>query len=138
MSKEESTRKISLPKIVKLDRAFKLAEQWVNGMTKCNEDELNEVELEGRPARLGLGATAPRLPKAGASNDPVERKLLTKLDVGKRKAAKRTEESIPSTRDGYDDKDDSEEDLDSRTNAFAKKRAVVPFTSSLPAKKKKK
>uniref|UniRef100_A0A5B7BQJ1 Uncharacterized protein n=1 Tax=Davidia involucrata TaxID=16924 RepID=A0A5B7BQJ1_DAVIN len=137
MSKGESPKKTSLPKLVKLDKAFKLAQQWVNNMSKFNEDESTEVELEGRPPRLGLGATVPRQSKVGSSNDPVERKLHAKLDIGKRKAAKSTEESTPSARDVCDDKDDSEEDLDSRTNAFAKKR-VVPLTSSLQAKKKKK
>ncbi|GFZ21028.1 hypothetical protein Acr_29g0001900 [Actinidia rufa] len=112
-------------------------------MTKSTEEEPAVVELEGRPARLGLGATVPRQPKVGPLNDPVERKLYAKLDVGKRKAAKNKEESSPSARERHDvkdDEDDENEDEDkneSRTNLFVKKR-VVPLTSSLQAKKKKK
>ncbi|XP_059651401.1 uncharacterized protein LOC132299004 [Cornus florida] len=136
MSKENSTQKAALPKLVKLDKAFKLAEQWVNNMTKST-DESAEVELEGRPARLGLGSTVPRQSKIGHSNDPVERKLLAKLNIGRINASKKTLESTPSARDGCGDSDDDEDDLDSRTNAFAKKRPV-PLTSSLQVKKKKK
>ncbi|PSS11707.1 Endochitinase [Actinidia chinensis var. chinensis] len=140
MSTEESAKKASRPQLVTLDKALKLAEQWVNNMTKSTEEEPAVVELEGRPARLGLGATVPRQPKVGPLNDPVERKLYAKLDVGKRKAAKNKEESSPSARERHDVKEDEDEDEDeneSRTNLFVKKR-VVPLTSSLQAKKKKK
>ena len=143
------------------------AEQWVNNMTKSTEEEPAVVELEGRPARsvyvfmalfvqiravcliityisyrLGLGATVPRQSKVGPLNDPVERKLYAKLDVGKRKAAKNKEESSPSARERHDvkhdeDEDEDEDEIESRTNLFVKKR-VVPLTSSLQAKKKKK
>ncbi|GFZ21025.1 hypothetical protein Acr_29g0001870 [Actinidia rufa] len=106
-------------------------------MAKSTEEEPVVVELEGRPARLGLGATVPRQSKVGPLNDPVERKLYAKLDIGKRKAAKNKEESSPFARESHDVKDDEDEDNnESRTNLFVKKR-VVPLTSCLQSKKKK-
>ncbi|CAL5340326.1 unnamed protein product [Camellia sinensis] len=135
MSMEESAKKTSRPQLVKLDKALKLAEKWVNNMTKSTEDKSTEVQLEARPARLGLGATVPRQSKVvGPLNDPVERKLHAKLDVGKRKAAKSREEF---KHDSKEEDNDDEENLESRTNLFAKKR-VVPLASSLEAKKKQK
>ncbi|KAG5528085.1 hypothetical protein RHGRI_028876 [Rhododendron griersonianum] len=139
MSMEESAKKPSRPQLVKLDKALKLAENWVNNMTKSTEEESGEVELEGRPLRLGLGATVPQQSKVGPLNDPVDRRLHAKLEAGKRKASQRMEESSPSVRGGHNVKDDEDDDddLDSRTNLFAKKR-VMPLTSSLQAKKKQK
>jgi len=139
MSMEESAKKPTRPQLVKLDKALKLAENWVSNMTKSTKGESVEVELEGRPLRLGLGATVPRQSRVGPLNDPVDRKLHAKLEAGKRKASQRMEESSPSTRghDGNEDEDDDDENLDSRTNLFAKKR-VVPLTSSSQAKKKQK
>ncbi|KAF7138082.1 hypothetical protein RHSIM_Rhsim07G0118400 [Rhododendron simsii] len=116
------------------------AENWVNNMTKSTEEESGEVELEGRPLRLGLGATIPRQSRVGPLNDPVDRRLHAKLEAGKRKASQRMEEeSSPPVRGGHNVKDDEDDndDLDSRTNLFAKKR-VMPLTSSLQAKKKQK
>jgi len=139
MSMEESAKKPTRPQLVKLDKALKLAENWVSNMTKSTKGESVEVELEGRPLRLGLGATVPRQSRVGPLNDPVDRKLHAKLEAGKRKASQRMEESSPSTRghDGNEDEDDDDENLDSRTNLFSKKR-VVPLTSSSQAKKKQK
>lgn len=139
MSMEESAKKPTRPQLVKLDKALKLAENWVNNMTKSTKGESVEVELEGRPLRLGLGATVPRQSRVGPLNDPVDRKLHAKLEAGKRKASQRMEESSPSTRghNGNGDEDDDDENLDSRTNLFAKKR-VTPLTSSSQAKKKQK
>ncbi|KAE9444818.1 hypothetical protein C3L33_23284, partial [Rhododendron williamsianum] len=119
--------------------AYMQAENWVNNMTKSTEEESGEVELEGRPLRLGLGATVPRQSRVGPLNDPVDRRLHAKLEAGKRKASQRMEESSPSVRGGHNVKDDEDDDddLDSRTNLFAKKR-VMPLTSSLQAKKKQK
>ncbi|XP_044501555.1 uncharacterized protein LOC123222707 [Mangifera indica] len=114
--------KTGLPQIFKSDTALKLAEQWVNNMTKVEEDEPTEVESEGRPSRLGLGAKVSRQSKFQPSNDPVERKLHARLDACKRKAAKNAEES---PKDGHDDDDEDEDDLESRTSAFEKKRAVA-------------
>ncbi|XP_057496053.1 uncharacterized protein LOC130781027 [Actinidia eriantha] len=139
MTIKESAQKPTPPQLVTLDKALKLAEQWVNNKTKSTEEEPAVVELEGRPARLGLGATVPRQSKVGPLNDPVERKLYAKLQVEKRKAAKNKENSKSSARERHDAKDDEYEDEDeneSRTNLFSKKR-LVPLTSSLQAKKKK-
>uniref|UniRef100_A0A2P2JX13 Uncharacterized protein n=1 Tax=Rhizophora mucronata TaxID=61149 RepID=A0A2P2JX13_RHIMU len=87
--------------------------------------------------RLGLGAKVVRQSKVGPLNDPVERKLHAKLESQKRKAAKKNEESISLARDGNDDSDDnSDNELESRTSAFAKKRG--PPTPFLQVKKKKK
>ncbi|KAJ7962396.1 putative RNA-binding protein [Quillaja saponaria] len=133
MSATETPKRSGPPQIFKLDKALKLAEQWVNNMSQGLEAEPT-VETEGRPARLGLGAKVSRQSRVGPSNDPVERKLHAKLAAGKRKAAKVVEESTPFAKDGFDDEDDS---LDSRTNAFAKKRAAVPGTPLLGNKKQK-
>ncbi|GKU88127.1 hypothetical protein SLEP1_g2428 [Rubroshorea leprosula] len=81
MSTKTVKKKTEPTGIVKLDKALKLAEQWVNNMSGSVEDELVEVEPEGRPLKLGLGAKVSRQSKVGPSNDPVERKLYAKLDV---------------------------------------------------------
>ncbi|XP_034689996.1 uncharacterized protein LOC117917737 [Vitis riparia] len=123
--------------LVVLNKAFKLAEQWVKNMSTPLEDEPTEVKLEARPSRLGLGAKVSRQSKIGPSNDPIERKLYAKLDAGKRKSSKSSKESTLSARNGSDNSDDSDEDLESRTKSFSKKR-VVPPTSSLQRNKKSK
>ncbi|WCJ19510.1 hypothetical protein M5689_001798 [Euphorbia peplus] len=131
----ETPQKIKPSQIVKLDKAFKLAEQWVNNMSKSMEVK-TEPEPEARPARLGLGAKVVRQTKVGGfSDDPVERKLRAKLEAGKRKSAKSIEESLPSTND---DDDDSSEESESRTKAFMKKRTTGTPNLSLPGKKQKK
>uniref|UniRef100_A0A2P2JX31 Uncharacterized protein n=1 Tax=Rhizophora mucronata TaxID=61149 RepID=A0A2P2JX31_RHIMU len=133
----ETQQKTGLPQIVRIDKALKLAEHWVNNMSKSIEDEAAQMEAVGRPERLGLGAKVVRQSKVGPLNDPVERKLHAKLESQKRKAAKKNEESISLARDGNDDSDDnSDNELESRTSAFAKKRG--PPTPFLQVKKKKK
>ncbi|KAL2469050.1 hypothetical protein Fot_50626 [Forsythia ovata] len=135
MTKEEASKKCSRPEFVKLDKAFKLAEQWVNNMSKSSEGRKSiAIELEGRPARLGIGATVPRGSKVVNSSDPVERKLLAKLDAEKRKVVKRAEEFAPSSKDGNVD-EDGEDELESKTKAFAKKR---PLNTISPLQRKKK
>ncbi|TYI38422.1 hypothetical protein ES332_A02G026200v1 [Gossypium tomentosum] len=132
----ETPKKSGPPKIVTLNNALKLAEQWVNKMNGSAEYEVVEAEPEARPERLGLGAKVPRQSKVGLSNDPVERKLSAKLGVGKRKVFKNQDSTTPSSKDMVDE-DDGDEDLDSRSSAFSKKRAV-PMTSQLQVKKKPK
>ncbi|XP_052211147.1 uncharacterized protein LOC127813987 [Diospyros lotus] len=133
---EESSRKASRPQLVTLDKAYKLAEQWVNNMTKITEDESAEARLEDRPYRLGIGATVPRQSKVGPLSDPVGRKLHAKLSVAKRNIARSNEAcSSPNARDSEGDEDE-EENLDSRTSVFSKKRAV-PLNPYLQPKKKK-
>ncbi|GLU00684.1 hypothetical protein SLE2022_180320 [Rubroshorea leprosula] len=136
MRTETVKKKAGPPQIVKLDKALKLAEQWVNNMSGSLEHEPVEVEPEGRPPKLGLGAKVSRQSKVGPSNDPVERKLYAKLDVGKRKASKSIEESTSYGRDESNEEEE-EGDLESRSSVFTKKRAVPP-TPTLQAKKKQK
>ncbi|PPD81882.1 hypothetical protein GOBAR_DD21178 [Gossypium barbadense] len=92
-------KKSGPPKIVTLNNALKLAEQWINKMNGSAEYEVVEAEPEARPERLGLGAKVPRQSKVGLSNDPVERKLSAKLGVGKRKVLKNQDSTIPSSKD---------------------------------------
>ncbi|OAY39790.1 uncharacterized protein LOC110625101 [Manihot esculenta] len=137
----DTQKKPGAPQVVILNKALKLAEQWVNSMSKGIEDAATEVEPEGRPSGLGLGAKVIRQSKVGPLNDPVGRKLHAKLEAGKRKATKSIEESLPSTRGGGNcndnDDEDSDGEMESRTSAFTKKRAG-PLTSSSQLKKKKK
>ncbi|KAJ1408630.1 hypothetical protein SESBI_23412 [Sesbania bispinosa] len=50
MSVTENPKKTGAPQIVKLDKASKLAEVWVNNMSKAADDETN-VDIVGRPFR---------------------------------------------------------------------------------------
>ncbi|KAE8703008.1 Detected protein of unknown function [Hibiscus syriacus] len=107
----ETPKKPGPPKIVTLNNSSKLAFK-----------------------RIGLEAKVPRQSKVGLSNDPVARKLSAKLGAGKRKASKNQDSTTPSGRDLVDE-DDGDEDLDGRSSAFSRKRAVPP-TSQLQVKKK--
>ncbi|XP_073045596.1 uncharacterized protein [Primulina eburnea] len=132
---EEEPKKKSEPKLVKLERSFKLAEQWVNNMSASSvNDKSAAVELEGRPARLGIGATVPRESKPMLSNDPVERKLLAKLNANKRKVIERVDTG-PSTRNRDLDEESEEDESESKTKMFGKKRPVS-LTSTVTAKRK--
>ncbi|KAE8734104.1 Detected protein of unknown function [Hibiscus syriacus] len=110
------------------------AAEWINKMNGSEHDEVLEVEPEARPERLGLGAKVPRQSKVGLSNDPVARKLSSKWGAGKRKASKNKNSTTPSCKDLVEE-DDGDEDLDSRSSAFSRKRAGPP-TSQLQVKKK--
>ncbi|XP_011092408.1 uncharacterized protein LOC105172592 isoform X1 [Sesamum indicum] len=135
---EEDPKQKLQPQLVKLDKGFKLAEQWVNNMSKSSYDEKSTLlELEGRPSRLGIGATVPKQSKVTHSDNPVERKLLAKLHADKRKVVKRDEDFVPSAKDGNVDDDSEEEETESKTRAFSKKRHLS-LTSPLNAKKKHK
>ncbi|XP_061360053.1 uncharacterized protein LOC133304095 isoform X2 [Gastrolobium bilobum] len=137
MSVKETSKKTGASQIVKLDTALKLAEVWVNNMSKGADDETTNVDIESRSSRLGLGAKVSRQSKVGPSNDPVERKLHAKLNAEKRKAANIAKESTTIARDVLDD-DEDHEDVESRTSAFAKRKATVPLTSSILGNKKQK
>ncbi|KAK7295087.1 hypothetical protein RJT34_17990 [Clitoria ternatea] len=137
MSVTETTKKTGAPQIVKLDKALKLAESWVNNMSRDADDERTNADIVDRPYRLGLGAKVSRQSKVGPSDDPIERKLYAKLNAGKRKAADIAKKSTTITRDVLDDKNDYE-DEDSRTSAFAKRKATVPLTCSTLGNKKQK
>ncbi|KAK4804285.1 hypothetical protein SAY86_004102 [Trapa natans] len=131
----ETAKKSGPPKIVTSNRAFTLAEQWVNSMSRAIDDEPVKEETESRPLRLGLGAKVSRQIKPGNLNDPIARKLLSNLEAGKRKAS--TEKEKSSLAAAVKD-DDSEDDLDSRSKAFVKKRHAPPPVDSVPTPKKRK
>ena len=82
-----------------------------------------------------MGAKVSCQAKFGPSNDPLGKKLRAKLNTGKRKAVIIANEYTPSARDGGDIEDD---DLDSKTSAFDKKRARAPMTICSQANKKHK
>ncbi|KAG9142536.1 hypothetical protein Leryth_011635 [Lithospermum erythrorhizon] len=133
MSKE-APKKGAQPRLVLLNKASKLAEKWVNEMGGSLEDSKSrELEIEGRPERLGIGATIPRQSKYVPSSDPVERKLRADIEAAKRKKLKNTENSTPSARDATADDDDSDEE-ESKAESFSKRRPIV--LSSLPQGKK--
>ncbi|MCD9645523.1 hypothetical protein HAX54_034519 [Datura stramonium] len=117
MNVEETSKKTSRPQLVVLNKAFKLAEQWVN-----------------RPRRLGIGAAVPRQSQTVLSNDPVERKLRAKLDVRKRRKLKSCEVSTISPKDGKADEESDEEESESKTKAFTKKRPLALILNSASEK----
>ncbi|KAK9690360.1 hypothetical protein RND81_09G122400 [Saponaria officinalis] len=84
-TKEKSSSHV--PKLMTLNKGLKLAEQWVKNMPREAGDEPGPLEMEGRPVGLGLGAKV--LPKShlGPSNDPIKRKLMRQLGVGRKKCA---------------------------------------------------
>lgn len=122
------------PKIVKLNKALKLAESWVNNMSATVED-WNQLEPVARPLRLGLGAREMPSAKSAASTDPVERKLASKLKSCRKPLSNNSIKNGPAaeSRDSGDDDDDEPE---SRTNAVAKRRAL-PLVSTPQSKKQK-
>ncbi|PIA49381.1 hypothetical protein AQUCO_01300299v1 [Aquilegia coerulea] len=93
------------------------------------------MKLNLRVDHLGLGAKALHQSRVGPLTDPVERRLVAKLDAGKRRAARTIEETNPSESNVGEDDDNSDEE--SRTKAFSKKRAIS-MAPSLQAKKNKK
>ncbi|CAN0880741.1 hypothetical protein LINGRAHAP2_LOCUS13822 [Linum grandiflorum] len=132
----EAPSKTKPPQIVTLNHAFKLAQQWVNNMSRSTDDEPAEAEEQGRPLKLGLGARAAPQSNLTPSNDPAGRRLHNKLEAGKKRAAKVANETGGP---GDDESDNSDGEIESRTGAFPKKRAGPPaLPSQLNTKKKKK
>ena len=84
--------------------------------------------------RLGLGAKVSRQSNVGLSDDPVERRLQSKLDAAKRKAANIAKDEGTNSC-GIDDDDDEDNEDESRTNAFAKRKVPAPVTLSIPGNK---
>ncbi|KAL6660947.1 hypothetical protein ACP70R_000331 [Stipagrostis hirtigluma subsp. patula] len=126
-------KKAPLPKVVTLNKALKLAQSWVDKMSSSAPDETNDKDFEGRPSRLGLGAkVAPNLKRA-APTDPVERRLLGKVNAQKRKSM----EDEKTAKDVNEDSDDDSGEPESRTSAFNKKK-TLPSVSSTPLGKKAK
>ncbi|XP_042006823.1 uncharacterized protein LOC121755573 [Salvia splendens] len=133
---KEDPKKKPQPQLVKLNHAFKLAEQWVNNMSKTSTiDKPPSIELEGRPMRLGIGATVPKESKFTCSSNPVEKKLLAKLHNNKIKGAVKDEASVPPSETGKADEDSEDEESESKTRAFSKKRP--PSSISHPHARKK-
>lgn len=114
------------------------AEQWVNNMSKLEEDDRSaKAKLQCRPPRLGVGAAVPRESKTVHSSDPIERRLRAKLETDKKKVIKHAEEPSRPALDGSSRQDSDDEEPESKTEAFAKKRPLN-WTSSLQLKKKPK
>ncbi|XP_039138009.1 uncharacterized protein LOC120275483 [Dioscorea cayenensis subsp. rotundata] len=122
-------------KLVKLDKALKLAETWVSNMSESRTDEVNRDEYEARPPGLGLGARV--IPKATplASNDRAGRVLLGKLNAQKRQTLKNAEKLDITKK--IEASDDDEDERESRTFSFSKKRATPPATSFSSSKRNK-
>ncbi|KAJ1694423.1 hypothetical protein LUZ63_011121 [Rhynchospora breviuscula] len=124
MATESSTKKV-VPKIVKVDKAFELAKIWVKNMSGgISEEKVTDVEIEGRPSRLGLGARVAPKAKTTPSTDPVERKLLSKVNA---KRKQRLENEEKNEIQSEDDTDEPE----SRISAVAKKRPMPLPTAAL-------
>ncbi|CAA0820770.1 Protein of unknown function (DUF3245 [Striga hermonthica] len=126
------------PQLVRLDRAFKLAEQWVNNMSKSSVDtKSTSVDLEGRPAGLGIGATVPKESRVTRSDNPVERKLIATLNANKKKAITKNEAPSAKVENVLDEESD-EDESESKTRSFTKKRPQGFSHSLLQSKKKHK
>ncbi|KAF3788304.1 hypothetical protein EJ110_NYTH21192 [Nymphaea thermarum] len=103
-------------KIVILNTASKIAQGWVKSMSGgAYEDKPCEEEMKGRPSRLGLGAKFVPHSKVAASCNPVERKLQRKLESEKKR--------VDDLENSNAVDEIEEDDLDSRANAFAKRRS---------------
>ncbi|XP_037463187.1 uncharacterized protein LOC125523282 [Triticum urartu] len=126
-------KKAPLPKVVTLNKALKLAQTWVDGMSALEPEELNDKDFEGRPSGLGLGARVAPNAKRAAPTDPVERRLLGKVNAQKRKSAE--EDKINTQGVGASDDDSGEPQ--GRTSACSKKREL-PSVTSMPLGKKAK
>ncbi|XP_051197634.1 uncharacterized protein [Lolium perenne] len=127
-------KKAPLPKVVTLKKALNLAQTWVDKMSGPEPDELNDKDFEGRPSGLGLGARVAPNAKRAAPTDPVERRLLGKVNAQKRKSA---EEEKINTQEVDEESDDDSGEPQGRTSACSKKRELLSFTS-LPLGKKAK
>ncbi|KAF7093609.1 hypothetical protein CFC21_096013 [Triticum aestivum] len=126
-------KKAPLPKVVTLNKALKLVQTWVDGMSALEPEELNDKDFEGRPSGLGLGARVAPNAKRAAPTDPVERRLLGKVNAQKRKSAE--EDKINTQGVGASDDDSGEPQ--GRTSACSKKREL-PSVTSMPLGKKAK
>ncbi|VAI70174.1 unnamed protein product [Triticum turgidum subsp. durum] len=127
-------KKAPLPKVVTLNKALKLAQTWVDGMSALEPEELNDKDFEGRPSGLGLGARVAPNAKRAAPTDPVERRLLGKVNAQKRKSA---EEDKINTQEVNEASDDDSGEPQGRTSACSKKREL-PSVTSMPLGKKAK
>ncbi|CAM0912769.1 unnamed protein product [Alopecurus aequalis] len=127
-------KKAPLPKVVTLNKALKLAQTWVDKMSGPEPDELNDKDFEGRPSGLGLGAKVAPNAKRAAPTDPVERRLLGKVNAQKRRSA---EEEIRNAKEVDEESGDDSGEPQGRTSACSKKREL-PSVTSMPLRKKAK
>ncbi|PUZ52704.1 hypothetical protein GQ55_6G290900 [Panicum hallii var. hallii] len=127
-------KKAPVPKVVTLNKALKLAQTWVDKMTASEPDEPNDKDFEGRPSRLGLGAKVAPGVKRAAPTNPVERKLLGKVNAQKRKAL---EDENRTAKEANESSDGDSDEPESRTSAFSKKRTLPSVTSTSLGKKAK-
>ncbi|RRT78970.1 hypothetical protein B296_00026280, partial [Ensete ventricosum] len=113
------------------------AEAWVNNMSRPAIHEQSEVEFEGRPSRcpLCLGAKITPKMKAAVSSDPVQQKLLGKLNSKKKLSSENVDKGSPVKENSP--WEDDENEPESRTSAFVKKRPMSPATSLQSSKKRK-
>ncbi|RCV32328.1 hypothetical protein SEVIR_6G254900v4 [Setaria viridis] len=131
---DEKKKKAPLPKVVTLNKALKLAQTWVDKMSASEPDEPNDKDFEGRPSRLGLGAKVAPGVKRAPPTDPIERRLLGKVNAQKRKAL---EEENRTAKEANEASDDDCDESESRTSAFNKKRTLPSVTSTSLVKKAK-
>ncbi|XP_026409119.1 uncharacterized protein LOC113304259 isoform X2 [Papaver somniferum] len=135
---ETAAKPKAAPKLVKLDRARKLAESWVYNMSGSPDGEsIEEKEPEARPARLGLGARAAPQTRLGPSSDPAGKSLHNKLEASKKRATAKSLEEESNANNGQPSDDDDDEEPESRTNAFTKKIVVPAVPQSSQGKKKR-
>ncbi|KAL5223249.1 hypothetical protein ABZP36_027962 [Zizania latifolia] len=110
------------------------AQTWVDTMSASDPDEPKDKDFEGRPSGLGLGAKVAPNVKRAAPTDPVERRLLGKVNAQKRKAI---EEEKRAAQEADEDSDDDSGETESRTSAFNKKMPT-PLATAMPMGKKAK
>jgi hypothetical protein len=84
--------------------------------------------------RLGLGAKVAPGAKRAAPTNPIERRLVGKVNAQKRKAL---EEENATAKEADEASDDDCDEPESRTSAFNKKKTLPPFTSTHIVKKAK-
>lgn len=106
----------------------------MSGSTDSTLGELAEVEYEGRIPRLGLGAKVPE--NAKPLTDPVERKLLGKLNAYARQSSKSAGKAS-ADEECEPNEDDNDDEPESRTKSFVKKRAIPPVASLQLTKRRK-
>jgi len=103
-------------------------------MTASDPDEPHDKDFEGRPSGLGLGAKVAPGVKRAAPTNPVERKLLGKVNAQKRKAL---EDENRTAKEANESSDDDSDEPESRTSAFNKKRTLPSVTCTSLGKKAK-
>ncbi|KAH7440691.1 hypothetical protein KP509_03G006100 [Ceratopteris richardii] len=134
------------------DRASQLAKEWIKTMSGGHEidsEDMDELDpkIDGRPARLGLGAEYASHTQLVATLNPLEKKLKAKLGVStmatndKRVQPSKTNPPIPKAITGKGPKEDIElEDEGGRACQFSRKQTLSTLDALVmePAKRKKK